>query len=56
MFYCDAQRRKEGGRRAEWKGRPGQRESSESVESRIQDGLTEETRGEMGVTKRSERI
>lgn len=48
------ERREEEG--PEWRDRPGQRESSESVESRIQAGLTEDTRGEMGVTKRSERI
>lgn len=45
-----------GGKGPEWKDRPEQRESSESVGSRIQAGLTEETREEVGVTKRSERI
>lgn len=55
MFYCKAQRREEG-EGPNWRGGPGHRESSESVESKIQAGLTEETRGKMGATEKSKRI
>lgn len=55
-MFCHRQRREK--RREEgheWRGEPGQGKSSESVVRRIQAGWTEETRGEMGVTKSSER-